>query len=125
MTYGWQFTEFAAKTNQLAPLPLRANSDTHEFVSHAETGWIDGIRFEEEPARDLTIRFDRFANNDPGCLPIIDYVIGLCPDRRTTPIEFSPSAAIDVGRFLIQAGTAALRDLAANSEFLAEGDGSC
>ena len=123
MTCQWQHDEFKEKTDCMPRLPLRSESDKHEFGLDISSMFIDGVNYNDEPSNNSHVQLTRFANNDPKeeLPPVLEYEISLGFGPRTCPITMSPQAAIHLGSFLIQAGTAALRDLAENSAFLAEG----
>ncbi|RPA64897.1 hypothetical protein EF294_07385 [Gordonia oryzae] len=116
----WQVDEFRQEL-AFPPLPCFADSNEHDFVHRADTGFIDGLKVDGEPSRWGTLSVERFANNEVGFpRPELDYVIRLNLGPSVPALEMEPQTAVALGHLLLLAGTASLRDLAENSAFLTE-----
>ncbi|KXO99677.1 Uncharacterised protein (plasmid) [Tsukamurella tyrosinosolvens] len=106
--------------DKLGALP----SEPGEYWADAKSVWIDGIYADSDHYRqnsNTIVAVSRFASNDPGFgEPVIEHVVRIERSyERENPLEMTPEAAVVLGRHLLVAGTAAIRDLAAHANWLA------
>lgn len=109
---------------QWEPLP----SAPGEYSDAARSSWLPGIYIDGVECASSVISVLRLANNEVAYEdPVLDYqiVAHLWRDTNRSRVGLDavmdPEAAITLGRALLAAGAAALRDLALNASFLTEG----
>ena len=103
---------------QLAAMPLIPTGPgdyEHRIRSH----WIEGVFAEPDDRQDSNsvVVLQRLANNEAGYGPYLDYAVWIEWSRNQ--LRLTPETAMNLGWYLIQAGSTAMLDLAEHADWLA------
>lgn len=109
--------EFKNKLGSMPMLPAGPGDYEHVVRSH----WIEGVFYEPDDRQDpnSVIVLQRLANNEAGYGPHLDYAVVM--EWTRNQLRFTPETAMNLGWYLIQAGSAATLDLAEHAHWLAHG----
>ena len=108
--------------NDLDDLPGLPGDERSEWVHIVRSSWIEGISLDDQRENpNAIVRLQRTANNEDGFEDVqLDYEVAFefgLNWNDMHQLSMDPRAAISLGQHLIEAGTAAMRDLGKHAFF--------
>lgn len=105
---------FKDKLGSMPMLPVGPGDYEHRIRSH----WIEGVFYEPDDRQDpnAVVTLQRLANNEAGYGPYLAHTVAI--EWTRNQLRLTPETAMNLGWYLIQAGSAAMLDLAEHADWL-------